>query len=1771
MSVTEENQSDGPDGHRWRRGMTIVLSVVGLIVVSVLILPRLGFVQSFVRQQAVEAANASLAGSVEIDEIAALSWTSLAVEGVTVRDERGNIVVQGEGARARWSLLPLFSSTVDVEMVELTGVTAVIRTYRDGALNVTEIAAPSEDDSPPPEWVVMLTSGQVAGSRVIYWDETSAGPAPDGLGELTSDALEAVNRRARQKTDAFGIVDADELELSLSSQIDLAGGVSVDVDRLKAALGVDQFGIDTKLSASDLEVRFEAPFIAVDLGILSASELASLGEVSVQARLEEKPTVSAVVAALAVEPKLVSLLTDQEVLASAVRGRLRVGLESGRVDATGALSVEEGGAIEFSGRLDDFEKLDSSGWALALNASEIDVARWSQMGEPAKRGSARIVARGKGTDPDTASGAGSIWAGDLLVDVYTINEVFLDLSWSDGEAVVERLRGSSPYATVSGRGAMGLNGQFAASLDLESRDALGELTSGAVTFGESAGGFVTVSTNGKLDLEATEPARMLVDGELQAEWRLTDFSAEDITIDSSTGDVSVRVDKALDGGSRRLRADVQASGRQIRGRGYRVSSFDVDVDAGSTFSPPYADVSDFTRRLDSNAKVRISGLSGPDITLSSARVDLETDERGSSSFAYDLDAEISRFKAGTTKVGAARTALRGSVTIGSGQRIRDILSAVAIKGSVGVEEVDAGDAATVRTGAAEIDVRGPTQNLQGRVEVAARGADFAQYDFQQLVAILKLEGRRSFVVDVDATQETGKPRKFDATIIGSYAADLMSYTIEEIRFAAGDQNWSFSDGFSFSPQSGRYEFEDVTISHDGQEVRLDGYFHQGRDQNLRVEVDELSIADLRKTIGLEPGPNEPQIRGNVSLEASLTGTSRDPDATFDAWIRDLYVDEQGPFDIHLVGRYGEDLLVVEKLEGWAFEVQVLAGSAEIPFEGTLEGAAEILWEEPFILDLRVPTVDVARFHNPIPALERVGARGEVSLKLVLDGELSRPLVDFSVTANELAVEGELNKKPLALGPYDLELSSDYEPGPDGRPGNLATTGFLGDTGATRSDALVNLSADLVVDAPGWLADLLEGRKVDWMGRMMALPYDLEASVDGFDLRRVGLATMQEADAEGVVDLKLSGDATIGDPQLELEARLDDFGWNRYRDVVFDLRASLDDDLVRIRNVRLEWDRDEILTGSGKVPFPTGVIAGRSKLEDLPVDLSLQLSRLPMSKFQAVDYTFASIRGTVGGYVTISGQLSDPSLSSRLSIVDTMFADGSTGTVAVDVTASDNRVDVIAQVCQGPKPTVDFRASVPLNLDLPSVAGGEEIIIDGPVSGRLVASRVSVASLVPEKLLDKYLNETRGTLSADLNLTGTVEDPRALGDLRVQDGGVFLQDYGRRFSNIDLDVSFRPDGIRVRELEVNDGRGSIEATGKVGMVAFKPDDLRFRVRADEFGTVGFTPIPMFVTSDIDIRGVVDGGLVDGDIDISSLEVKIPETSSNESFETELSTDIVMASEIAGGTKDGFLSLDDLSEQTETTGQPFARFTVEIARDSWVRHPIGDVNMRGSLDIEVAPTGATIGGEVEALRGDFKLLGKRFEVRRGVVTFTGANPPNPRLDVEAVYLLDRSLTDSIGQPTSGKPRVIVEVSGTPNEPELNLSSDPQMPEDDIIYVLVTGRPPDSTGVGEREGVANTALSAASGIFAGILQQKLEGSIPVDVLRVESGEGGFGDYRVEAGKYLTERLFLSLRFQFGAEKDENATTVSIEYRFAPRWTLEFEAGDRANGEANIFWDVY
>ena len=240
-----------------------------------------------------------------------------------------------------------------------------------------------------------------------------------------------------------------------------------------------------------------------------------------------------------------------------------------------------------------------------------------------------------------------------------------------------------------------------------------------------------------------------------------------------------------------------------------------------------------------------------------------------------------------------------------------------------------------------------------------------------------------------------------------------------------------------------------------------------------------------------------------------------------------------------------------------------------------------------------------------------------------------------------------------------------------------------------------------------------------------------------------------------------------------------------------------------------------------------------------------------------------------------------------------------------------------------------------------------------------------------------------------------------------------------------------------------------------------------------------------------------------------------------------------------------------EEDQTAEEAATRLDISLNAPDQIDVSGRGVNAELGLNADiVGPIGnPVITGQAEIVRGRFDLLGKRFEFREGTVRLA-PELDESRLSVRAVHEARDDIT------------AILNVTGTISRPEIELTSQPVLPEDEVLSRVLFGRSPTQLTALETARLA-AALAQLSGGGGFDLLGGIETALGLDTFDVGSGAGG--GVEVTSGKYLTDNVYLEVRS--GAA---GAPGLAIEWE--PIENIEVEAatntGEDQGQELSIQW---
>ena len=568
---------------------------------------------------------------------------------------------------------------------------------------------------------------------------------------------------------------------------------------------------------------------------------------------------------------------------------------------------------------------------------------------------------------------------------------------------------------------------------------------------------------------------------------------------------------------------------------------------------------------------------------------------------------------------------------------------------------------------------------------------------------------------------------------------------------------------------------------------------------------------------------------------------------------------------------------------------------------------------------------------------------------------------------------------------------------------------------------------------------------------------------------------------------------------------------------------------------VELDRIELRSARGGRIFADG----RLPTEQGSGDLRLAIDSLQIADFAALLQDTLETRGLLTLDARVQGSLRAPRASGALALDSAARAGQEIPSVRSTFAYAARELTAHLEATRD---TLDLLlADVVLPVDL-ALSGRQ-----GPLLLRDAPIRIDAhADSLPLEALPSFttaVQDMRGRLAGDVVVRGTAADPAltgqvdlTLGSLRIAEPGILLTD-GVATLRLEGQQAF------VDSLVARSGSGTLRLTGALDVAeltrpgfdlvlvaddALVLDDERGRVRAD---------------AELAIAGPFDSLRITGDIAVQRGVIYVPDP-----------TKIRRASNLDDPTMVSVLDTLQVAPELRRLPPPILRnlqadIGIRVARDTWVRSPTANVEVYTPDDagpvrlrIDNARQAIVLEGTINADRGEYSLAGRPFALTTGSITFLGNPDPDPLLQLSAQYHVARRNREAL--------IILINVGGYLSEPRITLSSNaqPPLPESDLISYLAFGRSSSSlvdqggsglTG-GELGFLAQqqlTGLGLGAFVDASVSGLEAQGTrAGLDVFRVRPApmpdELNFGGYfqtmlqgmEVEAGKYLTPRLFLS-----------------------------------------------
>jgi translocation and assembly module TamB len=558
------------------------------------------------------------------------------------------------------------------------------------------------------------------------------------------------------------------------------------------------------------------------------------------------------------------------------------------------------------------------------------------------------------------------------------------------------------------------------------------------------------------------------------------------------------------------------------------------------------------------------------------------------------------------------------------------------------------------------------------------------------------------------------------------------------------------------------------------------------------------------------------------------------------------------------------------------------------------------------------------------------------------------------------------------------------------------------------------------------------------------------------------------------------------------------------------------------------------------------------------DFTLDVENFPVASISDLVESNIDVTGVASLHAEMAGTLSSPRLRGTFDLVGGTYTKAKLPELVGQFGYADRRLVAHLDATVRRRSVMTVEGQLPINLALTGVTGDR--LLPLPMSVDLVGDNLPI-DLIPE--FTDLVSNVHGRAAGRISVRGTIRDPKVVGNLHLEHAEATIVSSGATVSDMMGSVRLANDTVYVDSI-VGKARGDVRLRGTLGVANWLEPTFNLHLTStgaellhNDYGKVNFN-------AGLALTGPFSSPNLSGTITVVQGVIYAPESGARHYL-------------IGAGDPQLYNVLDttvaaerDLFPQQSPFIQNL-RIDVSLAveHDTWVRNREANIEIYTDdpLTVHQEEGALALTGVITTDRGEYDFLSKRFQIKRGSAMFIGNADLNPTLQITGEYQVEVA--------TRGALNIRVIVGGTLRKPTLTLQSDAQPPktQSELLTLLAFGQSTTSLLASTSSSIAGTA--ATSDLFGagaqlavrrleaaalGVAIQQIEiqagrafgtdvfditaADVPTELTTGKGLNNFFTQTKIEAGKYVNPRTFVSGQFQAGQPG------LAVEQRTSDGW---------------------
>jgi hypothetical protein len=487
-------------------------------------------------------------------------------------------------------------------------------------------------------------------------------------------------------------------------------------------------------------------------------------------------------------------------------------------------------------------------------------------------------------------------------------------------------------------------------------------------------------------------------------------------------------------------------------------------------------------------------------------------------------------------------------------------------------------------------------------------------------------------------------------------------------------------------------------------------------------------------------------------------------------------------------------------------------------------------------------------------------------------------------------------------------------------------------------------------------------------------------------------------------------------------------------IAFD--AGLSNHVLEVRNFTWKEGDQEIANGTASLPVPEDFSQWKDLLihDGRPLDVSIQTQKLSLGLMKQWLPAMGQLdpHSKAQANLQITGTYADPLIDAHIEALDLrtpakpevpaadlkITIKGSAGRLQLDATAT----------------AVDFPPAV-IKADFPlrpaDWAANPKLIVDEPINARVDLPRLDLSRFTT---LFPGAEKLKGTVTGNVDVAGTIAHPAIKGQVDLTNGGLhFKNDQIPQIENLKAAVDLTLDKVTLKSFTTRIAGGTLNGSGSMTMKSGKPSILDFRLRGDHL------PIQrnnyLILRSNIDLR-------LQGPFESATLSGSLSAVDSVFYRDIDL---LPIGTPFHAPTVAALPKIDPPKSKGLPIPAPFGNWPLNVVVRTQapflIRGNLATGEVKGSIRVRGTLANPLPDGAVTIRDFRATLPFSTLSVPSGTLTFTPSGGFDPILEIRG----------------TSEPRpyqVTFYAYGRASDPQLVLTSNPPLPENEIMTLLATG---------------------------------------------------------------------------------------------------------------------